>query len=60
MGKKVEIKVTTSGVGETNKAIARIGTKFERLKRDVFGAGSALGKLKVSMASLLLLLVLSV
>ena len=49
MGKKVEIKVTTRGVGETNKAIARIGTKFERLKRDVFGAGSALGKLRGSM-----------
>ena len=35
MGKKVEINVTTRGVGETNKAIARVGTKFDKLKNSV-------------------------
>lgn len=45
MAKKVEIKVTTRGVGETNKAIATIGTKFDKLKRSVGNAGAAMRKL---------------
>ncbi len=42
MGKKVEVKVTTRGVGKVNRAIASIGTKFDRLKRDVKRAGASL------------------